>query len=48
MRRSEALALRWNYINTKTGRISIRRSVKTEDWATAKTTKTGNARVIDT
>ncbi|MCH6470395.1 tyrosine-type recombinase/integrase [Sinomonas terrae] len=47
MRRSEALALRWNDINTKTMRISIRRAVNTEDWAETKTTKTGNARVID-
>lgn len=47
MRRSEALALRWNDINTKTGRISIRRAVNTEDWTTTKTTKTGNARVLD-
>lgn len=47
MRRSEALALRWNDINTKTGRISIRRAVNTEDWTATKTTKTGNARVID-
>ena len=47
MRRSEALALRWNDINTKTGRLSIRRAVNTEDWTTTKTTKTGNARVID-
>lgn len=47
MRRSEALALRWNDINTKTGRISIRRAVNTEDWTTTKTTKTGTARVID-
>ena len=41
MRRSEALALRWNDINTRTGRISIRRAVNTEDWTTTKTTKTG-------
>ncbi|WP_422933060.1 tyrosine-type recombinase/integrase [Sinomonas sp. P47F7] len=47
MRRSEALALRWNDINTKTMRISIRRAVNTEDWSETKTTKTGNARVID-
>lgn len=47
MRRSEALALRWNDINTKTGRTSIRRAVNTEGWTATKTTKTGNARVID-
>ncbi len=47
MRRSEALALRWNDVNAKTGRVSIRRAVDTEDWTTTKTTKTGNARVID-
>lgn len=47
MRRSEALALKWNDVNAKTGRISIRRAVNTEDWTTTKTTKTGNARVID-
>ena len=47
MRRSEALALKWNDINTKTMRISIRRAVNTEDWTKTKTTKTGNARVID-
>lgn len=47
MRRSEALALRRNDINAKTGRVSIRRAVDTEDWTTTKTTKTGNARVID-
>ena len=47
MRRSEALALTWNDINAKTGRISIRRAVNTEDWAVTKTTKTGSARVID-
>jgi integrase len=47
MRRSEALALKWSDINTKTMRISIRRAVNTEDWSQTKTTKTGNARVID-
>lgn len=47
MRRSEALALKWNDVNAKTGRVSIRRAVNTEDWTTTKTTKTGNARVID-
>lgn len=47
MRRSEALALTWNDINAKTGRISIRRAVNTENWAFTKTTKTGSARVID-
>src|SRR5699024_520495 len=31
MRRSEALALTWNDINAKTGRISIRRAVNTEN-----------------
>ncbi len=41
MRPSEALALQWNNINTKTGRISIRHAVNTEDWTTTKTTKTG-------
>lgn len=48
MRRSEALALRWSDINMKAGRISIRRAVNTDDWSKVKTTKTGNARVIDT
>lgn len=47
MRRSEALALRWSDINTKTERISIRRAVNTEDWEKTKTTKTRAARVID-
>ena len=47
MRRSEALALRWSDINTKTMRVSIRRAVDTDDWAKTKTTKTGQARVID-
>ncbi len=47
MRRSEALALKWNDVNARTGRVSIRRAVNTEDWTTTKTTKTGNARVID-
>ena len=47
MRRSEAFALKWNDINTKTMRVSIRRAVNTEDWTQTKTTKTGNARVID-
>lgn len=47
MRRSEALALKWSDINTKTMRISIRRAVNTEDWSLTKTTKTGSARVID-
>lgn len=31
MRRSDALVLRWNDINTRTGRVSIRRAVNTED-----------------
>src|SRR5690606_15505391 len=47
LRRSEALALRCNDINPRPGRISIRRAVNTEDWTATKTTKTGNARVID-
>ena len=47
MRRSEALALKWSDINQKTMRISIRRAVNTENWENTKTTKTGNARVID-
>ncbi|MFD5225419.1 tyrosine-type recombinase/integrase [Microbacterium sp. NPDC058342] len=47
MRRSEALALRWSDINTKTMRISIRRAVDTNDWTKTKPTKTGTARVID-
>lgn len=47
VRRSEALALKWSDINAKTMRISIRRAVNTEDWTQTKTTKTGNARVID-
>lgn len=47
MRRSEALALKWNDISTKAKHISIRRAVNTEHWTRTKTTKTGNARVID-
>lgn len=47
MRRSEALALKWNDLNTITSQISIRRAINTEDWTKTKTTKTGNARVID-
>lgn len=47
MRRSEALALRWKDINTKTQRISIRRAVNTVDWSKTKTVKTGSPRVID-
>lgn len=47
MRRSEALALKWSDINTKTMRISIRRAVDTADWTKTKTPKTGRARVID-
>ncbi|MFV0405255.1 MAG: tyrosine-type recombinase/integrase [Propioniciclava sp.] len=47
MRRSEALALKWNDLNPKTSQISIRRAINTEDWTKTKTTKTGNARVID-
>jgi integrase len=47
MRRSEALALRWSDINAKTMRVSIRRAVDTDDWTKTKTTKTGQARVID-
>ncbi|WP_460802712.1 tyrosine-type recombinase/integrase [Microbacterium sp. GXF6406] len=47
MRRSEALALKWNDLNAKTSQISIRRAINTEDWTKTKTTKTGNARVID-
>ena len=47
MRRSEALALKWSDINQKTGRVSIRRAVNTDDWTKTKTTKTGSARVID-
>lgn len=47
MPRSEALALKWNDINTKTMRISIRRAANTEDWSQTKTTKTTNARIID-
>lgn len=47
VRRSEALALKWNDINTKTMRVSIRRAVNTADWSQTKVTKTGTARVID-
>ncbi len=47
MRRSDALALKWSDINTKTMRVSIRRAVDTDDWTKTKTTKTGQARVID-
>ncbi|WP_159498842.1 hypothetical protein [Microbacterium sp. 18062] len=47
MRRSEALALKWNDLNAKTSQVSIRRAINPEDWTKTKTTKTGNARVID-
>ena len=47
MRRSEALALRWSDINTKTMRVSIRRAVDTDEWTNTKPPKTGQARVID-
>lgn len=49
VRRSEALALKWSDINTKTMRVSIRHAVDTDDWTKTKTktTKTGGARVID-
>lgn len=47
MRRSEALALRWNDLNTRTKRVSIRRAVNTEDWKETKLTKTSGARVLD-
>ena len=47
MRRSEALALKWNDLNTKAMRVSIRRAVDTDDWTKTKPPKTGNARVID-
>ena len=47
MRRSEALTLKWNDLNAKTSQVSIRRAINTEDWTKTKTTKTGNARVID-
>ncbi|MFT4052430.1 MAG: tyrosine-type recombinase/integrase [Microbacterium sp.] len=47
MRRSEALALKWGDLNAKTSQVSIRRAINTEDWTKTKTTKTGNARVID-
>ena len=47
MRRSEVLALRWNDVNAKTGRISIRRAVDTVHRHRTKLTKPGRARVID-
>ena len=47
MRRSEVLALRWNDLNSKTGRISIRRAVDTVHRHRTKTPKTGTYRVID-
>ena len=47
IRRSEALALKWNDINTKRMTVSIRRAVDTDDWTKTKPPKTGNARVID-
>ena len=47
MRRSEALAPKWGDLNTTTSQVSIRRAINTEDWTKTKTTKTGNARVID-
>lgn len=47
MRRSEALALRWSDINTRTRQLSIRRSTNTVDWTKTKGTKTDRARRID-
>ena len=47
MRRSEALALRWGDINFTTGRLAIRRAADVTTRNTAKTTKTGSARVLD-
>ncbi|MFZ2016324.1 MAG: site-specific integrase [Nocardioides sp.] len=47
MRRSEALALRWGDLNFITGRLGIRRAADVVMRNTAKTTKTGSARVLD-
>jgi integrase len=47
MRRSEALALRWSDINFTNGRLAIRRAADVTTRNTAKTTKTGSARVLD-
>lgn len=47
LRRSEALALRWSDLDTKNGRLSVRRSLDTTQRDTMKLTKTGGSRVID-
>jgi integrase len=47
MRRSESLALRWGDVNFTTARISIRRAADVTVRNTAKSTKTGSARVLD-
>lgn len=47
MRRSEALALKWNDIDTSNERISIRRAADVTKRNVEKTTKTGRSRVVD-
>ncbi|PPH23323.1 hypothetical protein C5C99_01425 [Rathayibacter sp. AY1C4] len=47
MRRGEAIALRWGDIDLDAGRISIRRASDVTLRNAAKTTKTGQARVVD-
>lgn len=47
MRRSEALALRWNDVEVKNQRIAIRRAADTINHGTVKTTKNGSARGVD-
>ncbi|MET3769433.1 integrase [Marisediminicola sp. UYEF4] len=47
MRRGEALALRWGDLDLVNGRISIRRAAEATVRNATKTTKTGQARVVD-
>lgn len=47
MRRSEALALRWEDVHQKTGRLSLRRAVNIADRHKTKKTKTGSARSLE-
>ncbi len=47
MRRSEALALRWSDVDLDGGRVSVRRAADTIARGAVKSTKTGQARVID-
>lgn len=47
MRRGEALALKWDDLNTRTSRISLRRAADAAERHVTKSTKTGSARVLD-